>query len=111
TTEDLDEMLEPAVDLDRLSEDEVKEVLHSDVVVRGRRREDGSEVYLVVEVSSRVGPDDVERAARRAEILSRSGVASLAVVAGERIRVRCVPSRTRDARPARYRWDGETSRM
>jgi len=85
TTEDLDEMLEPAVDLGRLSEDEAKEVLHSDVVVRGRRREDDSEVYLVVEISSGVGPGDVERAARRAEILSRSGVAALAVVAGERI--------------------------
>jgi len=85
TTEDLDELLEPAVDLGRLSEDEAKEVLHSDVVVRGRRREDDSEVYLVVEVSSGVGPGDVERAARRAEILSRSGVAALAVVAGKRI--------------------------
>src|SRR5881397_1221972 len=85
TTEDLDELLEPAVDLGRLTEDEAKEVLHSDVVVRGRRREDDSEVYLVVEVSSGVGPGDVERAARRAEILSRSGVAALAVVAGKRI--------------------------
>ena len=85
TTEDLDGLLESAVDLGRLSEDEAKEVLHSDVVVRGRRREDDSEVYLVVEVSSGVGPGDVERAARRAEILSRSGVAALAVVAGERI--------------------------
>src|SRR6266516_349760 len=85
TTEDLDELLEPAVDRGHLSEDEAKEVLHSDVVVRGLRREDGSEVYLVVEVSSGVGPGDVERAARRAEILSRSGVAALAVVAGERI--------------------------
>ncbi len=85
TTEDLDELLEPAVDRGHLSEDEAKEVLHSDVVVRGRRREDDSEVYLVVEVSSGVGPGDVERAARRAEILSRSGVAALAVLAGERI--------------------------
>ena len=85
TTEDLDELLEPAVDRGHLSEDEAKEVLYSDVVVRGRRREDDSEVYLVVEVSSGVGPGDVERAARRAEILSRSGVAALAVVAGERI--------------------------
>ena len=85
TTEDLDGLLESAVDRGHLSEDEAKEVLHSDVVVRGRRREDDSEVYLVVEVSSGVGPGDVERAARRAEILSRSGVAALAVVAGERI--------------------------
>ena len=85
TTEDLDELLEPAVDRGHLSEDEAKEVLYSDVVVRGRRREDDSEVYLVVEVSSGVGPGDVERAARRAEILSRSGVAALAVVAGKRI--------------------------
>src|SRR5213596_1999839 len=38
TTEDLDELLEPAVDRGHLSEDEAKEVLHSDVVVRGRRR-------------------------------------------------------------------------
>ena len=85
TTEDLDGLLESAVDRGHLSEDEAKEVLHSDVVVRGRRREDDSEVYLVVEVSSGVGPGDVERAARRAEILSRSGVAALAVLAGERI--------------------------
>src|SRR6266571_3554331 len=74
TTEDLDELLEPAVDRGHLSEDDAKEVLHSDVVVRGRRREDGGR-------------------GRQADY------------------GRCVPSRTRDARPAGYRWDGETSRM
>jgi len=53
-------------------------------VVRGRRPDDAQATYLVVEVSGVVEPADVERAARRAELLGRVRTA-LAVVAGEEI--------------------------
>lgn len=85
SSEDLDEVLESLVDRGLLSESDATDVRRSDLVVRGRRRDDGAEVYLVVEVSSGVEPGDVERAARRAEILSRSGIAALPAVAGSRI--------------------------
>ena len=54
----------------------------ADVIVRGRRRTDGAEVFLVVEVSWGVGPQDVERAIRRASLLSHTGTPALPVVAG-----------------------------
>jgi hypothetical protein len=53
--------------------------------VRGQRRLDGTEVYLIVEVSWGVGPSDVERAVRRAALLSQTGIQTLPVVAGEHI--------------------------
>jgi hypothetical protein len=68
-----------------LSDPEVQELYAADLVVRGRRAIDGTEVYLVVEVSWGVGPYDVERAARRAALLARIGVAVIPVVAGERL--------------------------
>lgn len=55
-------------------------------MVRGRRREDDAEAYLVAEVSAGIAKGDVERAMRRAEILSRAlERLSMAVVAGERL--------------------------
>ena len=66
-----------------LSRAERRDVLVSDLVVRGRRPDDGQEVYLVVEVSVGIGVSDVERAARRAELLGRLHP-TLPVVAGER---------------------------
>lgn len=57
----------------------------ADLVIRGRRREDNAEVFLVVEVSWGVGPYDVERAAHRAELLRRTGVMAMPVVAGKAI--------------------------
>ena len=62
---------------------ERRDVLFADLIVRGRRWEDGQELYLVVEVSIGIGISDVERAARRAGLLSRIRPA-LPVVAGER---------------------------
>jgi hypothetical protein len=46
---------------------------------------DGTQVYLVVEVSWGVGPYDVECAARRAALLGRIGVAVMPVVTGARL--------------------------
>jgi hypothetical protein len=75
-------LLEEAVTRKQLSEDEADDILQADVVIRGRRREDGTEVYGVVEVSWGVGLSDVQRASRRATLLARTGMPALPVVAG-----------------------------
>ena len=75
-------LLEEAVTRKQLSEDDADDILQADVVIRGRRREDGTEVYGVVEVSWGVGLSDVQRAARRATLLARTGMPALPVVAG-----------------------------
>ncbi len=80
--DELGMLLEQAVLQGYLSEDEADEVMQADVIVRGRRREDDSEAYLVVEVSWGVGLSDVQRAAERAALLSRTGISALPVVAG-----------------------------
>jgi hypothetical protein len=54
------------------------------VIVRGLTREDRRPVYLVVEASATVDDEDVERAARRAALLTRAGVETIPVVAGDR---------------------------
>jgi hypothetical protein len=76
-------LVEDAVDSGTLTADQVQEIYAADVIVRGRRQTDRAEVYLVVEVSWGVGPDDVTRASRRAELLARTGITVLPVVAGK----------------------------
>jgi hypothetical protein len=61
--------------------EERRDVLLADLVVRGCRVQDQAEVYLVVEISVGIGPDDVERAVRRAGLLGRV-VTALPAVAG-----------------------------
>ena len=78
-------LLEEAVARGVLSEDGMDEVARADVVVQGQRRDGSGDVYLVVEVSWGVGPGDVERAVRRAALLSQTGLQTMPVVAGERI--------------------------
>jgi hypothetical protein len=85
TSDELVTLLEDAQEHGVLSDTEVQELYDADLVVRGRRAMDGTAVYLVVEVSWGVGPYDVERAARRAALLGRIGVAVIPVVAGERL--------------------------
>ena len=85
TSDELVALLEDAREHGVFSDAEVQELYDADLVVRGRRAIDGTEVYLVVEVSWGVGPYDVERAARRAALLARLGVAVMPVVAGERL--------------------------
>lgn len=79
----LDELLDDAVDAGTLTEADAHEVRLADAVMRGRRREDGSEILLVAEVSAGVGVRDVQRAADRARILATLGRPVVAVVAGE----------------------------
>jgi hypothetical protein len=85
TSDELTTLIEDARDRGMLSDIEAQELYETDLVVRGRRSEDGTEVYLVVEVSWGVGPHDVERAVQRARVLSHIGLATIPVVAGEHI--------------------------
>ena len=75
-------LLDPAIQRGQLSQDQADEVVLADLLIRGRRRDDDSEVYLVVDVSWGVGSLDVERAAERAALLARAGVRAIPVVAG-----------------------------
>ncbi len=85
TADELMTIIEDARDRGMLSDVEAQDLYGTDLVVRGRRSEDGTEVYLVVEVSWGVGPHDVERAVQRARVLSHIGLATIPVVAGEHI--------------------------
>jgi outer membrane murein-binding lipoprotein Lpp len=82
SNDELVALLDAAVTQGQLSRDEADTVIQADVIVRGRRWEDGTEVYLVVEVSWGVGLHDVQRAVERAALLARLGTPSLPVVAG-----------------------------
>jgi hypothetical protein len=82
---ELTALLAEAVARGALSEEGADEIGWADVVVRGQRREDSTEVYLVIEVSWGVGTSDVERAVRRAALLAQTGVQTLPVVAGDHI--------------------------
>lgn len=82
---ELASLLEDTVARGLLSEEGAEEVGWADVVVRGQGRMDGTEIYLVVEVSWGVGTSDVERAVRRAALLAQAGIQTLPVVAGEHI--------------------------
>lgn len=55
-------------------------------MVRGTHREDRTLVYLVIEVSWSVDTEDVERVARRATRLAKTGLSVLPVAAGETVR-------------------------
>lgn len=85
TVEELAALLDEAVARGALSEAEAEDVTWADLVVRGQRRKDGTEVYLVVEIAWGIGPQDVERAAHRAALLTRVGMPTLPVVAGKTI--------------------------
>src|SRR5262249_39505548 len=83
TSDELVTLLEDAREHGVFSDAEVQELYDADLVVRGRRAMDGTQVYLVVEASWGVGPYDGERAARRAALLGHIGVAVIPVVGDE----------------------------
>ena len=78
-------MLDDAVDEGRLIESEREAIMLADSVLTGRRRSDGQDIYLLVEVSAGVGPYDVERAVERAMLLEKLGHPVVPVVAGSGI--------------------------
>ena len=82
TDRELDKLLDSGLERGVITEDDWEEVRLADVVVHGRRRDDGTEVFLVVEVSWGVGLYDLERAVRRAGILGRLVAPVLPMVAG-----------------------------
>jgi hypothetical protein len=85
---DLGSLLEDAEDRGRLNVQEAVDVRAADLVVYGRRRTDGQELYLVVEVSASIRREDIERAVRRAGLLGRAlgtPEAVIAAAAGEYI--------------------------
>ena len=83
SSEELAVIVDDAVDAGQITPREADDLVAADIVVRGRRTAGQSDVYLVVGVSWGVGKDDVERAARRAAILAKLGIPTLAAVAGE----------------------------
>lgn len=85
STQELTDLLDEAVERGVLSEPEADAVTWSDLVVQGRRRDDDAQAALLVEISWGIGPQDVERAAERAALLTRAGLAALPVVAGRAI--------------------------
>jgi len=68
-----------------LSDAERTELSVVDLLVRGRRRTDGQDIVLVIEVSWTITRYDVERAVRRAEILRQRGFTATPTVAGSEI--------------------------
>jgi len=83
--DELNEMLDDAVERGALTEDEYDEVTWADAVVRGRRRGGRTQVVAVAEVSWGVGIRDVERARRRADLLAKLGFTTLPVVGGKAV--------------------------
>ena len=73
---------------ERLSEEQLFDLFQLDLLVRGQirqpvgERKEHPEVWLAIEVSSVVDGEDVQRVARRAEILRQAGLPVLAVAAG-----------------------------
>jgi chromosome segregation ATPase len=84
--EEVATLVEDAQDQGIITEVERRDALRTDMVVRGRRRNNEQPAYLAIEVSAVIDEHDVQRALRRAEVLARaSGVTAMPVVAGEEI--------------------------
>jgi hypothetical protein len=82
TGDELDDLLSEALSKGLINEDEQKELMRADLIVRGVR--EGQVTWLVVEVSGTIDNEDVDRAIRRSQLLARClNEPVLAVVAGE----------------------------
>lgn len=79
---DLEDALEAVAPL---SDAERTELSVVDLLVRGRRRTDGQETVLVIEVSWTITHYDVERAVRRAQLFRQRGFTTTPTVAGSEI--------------------------
>ncbi|HEV8715463.1 MAG TPA: hypothetical protein VGX03_21865 [Candidatus Binatia bacterium] len=80
---ELDALLEEAETRGLLSEAESEEIARADLVIRGKQRGTGTDVYLVIEISWGVGIEDVQRAAARAALLAKTELHTIPAVAGE----------------------------
>ena len=85
TQEELADILDSGMARGAITESDADELQWADLIVRGKRRDDGADVSLVVEISYGVGVHDVERAERRAQLYGRMVTPVLPVVAGEAV--------------------------
>jgi hypothetical protein len=73
----------------RLDELEIRQVVTSDLIVRGQllppQAQGESDLWMTVEVSSVIDRNDVARAADRAELLRKAGLPAIPVAAGKRL--------------------------
>ncbi|MDW8320096.1 MAG: hypothetical protein RMM08_01920 [Armatimonadota bacterium] len=83
---DLGMVVEDLIDAGaEFSDKEKAEVLSLDELVSAKHPHTGEPIHIAVEVSWMIFPDDVERAARRATILTERGLQTFPAVAGEGI--------------------------
>jgi uncharacterized coiled-coil protein SlyX len=83
---ELAEIVENALDHEDISEAEGEEIKRIDSVAYGRRKSDGINAYLTVEVSSVIDEYDVSRAVRRSAFLAKAArQAAMPIVAGKLI--------------------------
>jgi chromosome segregation ATPase len=81
---DLEEIFEKATQ--KLSLTEVKDLSRADLILQGQLRFGNQQaVYLVMEVAATLDVNDVTRASRRADLLSRAGFPCIPVVGGEKM--------------------------
>lgn len=78
------DLIDDAVDDGRLTMAERDNLIRTDIVMEGKRR-DGTEVYVAVEVSRTIDRHDIERVLDRADLLIKLGRPVLPVVAGAHI--------------------------
>lgn len=70
----------------RLTPEEVKDVSRADLILQGKLRSaPEQDVYLLVEVSGRIELNDVTRASRRADLLTKAGLPCVPAVGGEQV--------------------------
>jgi hypothetical protein len=80
-----DEFYRVVEDAGQLSADDLAEVVSADVFVHGHLRSNDEPRWFVVEASWGLGTSDVERAARRASILTQHFAPAIGMVLGRRI--------------------------
>jgi len=82
TGEELEDLVERAVEAGLLTREERRELLDTDLIVRGIR--EGKRTWLAVEVSGVLDYDDLKRAVRRSQLLERiTNEPAIPVIAGE----------------------------
>jgi hypothetical protein len=86
TSPELFEPVEQAADNGTITDAQETRINTTDIILRARRKEDGAQVWVVVEVSNSISGHDIERARQSAETLRSVFQQNvLAVVAGYRI--------------------------
>jgi outer membrane murein-binding lipoprotein Lpp len=82
SSRELDELLREVAEAGGLTEGEEADVRLADAVFKGRRRDDGAEVVVVLEAAATLDAEDVERVLRRSAVLGRGRRPVVPVVAG-----------------------------